>query len=184
MKTKFDDLEKLNVLLKNGIINEDEFNREKEKILNSNYSNNTNELFGLKENSYCMLMHLSLFLGFIHILIGIFVPFVLWILNKDKNIQVDNHGKIVLNWILSVFIYSTLLFIIIFPFPFNIFSGNMMNFNLNFSINAPFSIFSRFLPFVILMLINILFIIIGAIKANSGILWNYPLSIRFFKLKI
>ena len=180
MNNKFDDLEKLNHLFKNGAITEKEYNREKEKILNSSNSKSYNELFGLKENTYCMLIHLSLFLGFIHVILGIFAPFVLWILNKDKNVNVESHGKIVLNWILSMFIYSIILFIIIFPF--NIFNGSMMNFNFSFNFNLPFSIFSRFFPLILLMILNIIFIVIGALKANSGILWNYPLSIKFLKI--
>jgi uncharacterized Tic20 family protein len=184
MNAKFDELEKLNDLLKNGIITQDEFNREKEKILNSSYHSSNNELFGLKENTYCMLIHLSLLLGFVHLLLGIIAPILLWILNKDKNNQVDNNGKIVFNWILSMFIYTIIILIIILPSPFNIFSRNMFDLNLNITFNNPFAFIPSILPLFILMLLNIIFIIAGAIKANSGILWNYPLSIRFFKLKI
>ncbi|MFV0391752.1 MAG: DUF4870 domain-containing protein [Paludibacteraceae bacterium] len=28
---------------------------------------------------------------------------------------------------------------------------------------------------------DIIFTIIGALKANDGVVWNYPLSIKFFK---
>jgi uncharacterized Tic20 family protein len=37
------------------------------------------------------------------------------------------------------------------------------------------------IPCVILVVICIVFPIVGGIKANGGIEWQYPLSIRFFK---
>jgi uncharacterized Tic20 family protein len=38
------------------------------------------------------------------------------------------------------------------------------------------------LGFGILVILNLVFAIVAAIKANNGELWVYPLSIRFFKV--
>jgi uncharacterized Tic20 family protein len=185
MTKNYDDLEKLNDLYTRGVLTETEFNKEKEKILNSAGSLANNKLFGLKENTYCLIIHLSLFLGCIHFIIGLLAPFLLWIINKDNYKSVNNHGRIVFNWICSIAIYSVVLMAIILPF-------NMFN-NFAFNYSTPFS--SSFTPTfsspfpspsplaMLASFLHIVFIIVGAIKANAGIYWNYPLSIRFFKLK-
>lgn len=176
MKRNLEDLEKLNDLLKKGILTEVEFNKEKDKILNSPHTQITDNLFGLNENTYCFLIHFSVLLGFIHVILGLITPIILWTLNRDKNQNVDQHGKNVVNWILSFVIYMSICFIIIFPL------NSLMHFSLNFSYNfsSPISLFSGFIPITILMILNIIFILIGGLKASSGKLWRYPLSIRFF----
>ncbi|MDR1484181.1 MAG: DUF4870 domain-containing protein [Planctomycetaceae bacterium] len=114
------------------------------------------DLLGMKPNTYCMLLHLSQLLNFVIPLAGIIVPVVLWAINKDKDSMVDQHGKIVVNWILSLVIYcavSAILFIVI----------------------------VGFVLLIVLSILAIIFPIIGGIKANDGIEWKYPLSIPFFK---
>ncbi len=177
MKSNIEDLEKLDGLMKKGIITEDEFTKEKDKILNNSNKLTADNLFGLNENTYCFLIHFSVLLGFIHILLGLITPIILWTLNREKYKSVDQHGKNVLNWILSFLIYLSICFIIVFPLH------GFMNFSTNFSYNfsSPISLFSGFLPITILMTLNIIFIIIGGLKASSGKLWKYPLSIKFFK---
>ncbi|MBP1638338.1 MAG: hypothetical protein H6Q18_1127, partial [Bacteroidetes bacterium] len=39
------------------------------------------------------------------------------------------------------------------------------------------------IPLVIFGILDLVFTIIGAVKANNGEVWNYPLSIRFFSTK-
>jgi len=117
------------------------------------------DIAGMKTETYCMLLHLSQLLNFMSggvPCLGIVAPIVLWAVSKDKNPQVDQHGKIVLNWIISFLIYG----MVILPFCFIL-------------IGIPF-----LLTLVILIFV---FPIIGAIKANEGVLWKYPLSIPFFK---
>lgn len=92
-----------------------------------------------------------------HIL-GIFTGFIgaLIVLLVSDDQEVKAHSKKVLNWQLSLIIYyiiSTILVIII--------------------------IGILFIP--ILMLLNLIFSIMGAVKANDGKLWDYPLSIKFLK---
>lgn len=177
MKRNLEDLEKLDDLLKKGIISEDEFKKEKDKILNSPNKFISDNLFGLNENTYCFLIHISVLLGFIHAVLGLITPIILWTLNKEKNQNVNQHGKNVLNWILSFAVYLSICLIIIFPL------NRLLHLSLNFSFNfsSPMSLFSGFVPITILMILNIIFIIIGAFKASSGKIWRYPLSIRFLK---
>lgn len=177
MKRNLEDLEKLDELLKKGIITEDEFNKEKDKILNSPKNQFSDNLFGLNENTYCFLIHISVLLGFIHVILGLITPIILWTLNREKYQSVNLHGKNVLNWILSFVTYLLICFIIVFPL--NSLMHSSLNFSYNFS--SPISLFSGFLPITILMILNIIFIVIGGLKASSGKLWKYPLSIKFLK---
>jgi uncharacterized Tic20 family protein len=113
-------------------------------------------LFGMNPNTYCMLLHLSQLLVFLLPGIGLVVPVVLWAINKDKEPLVDRHGRIVMNWILSAFIYAA--------------AGVILAF-----------IGIGFVMLAALAIVAIVFPIIGGVKANDGIEWKYPLSIPFFK---
>lgn len=177
MTRNFEDLEKLDDLLKKGIITDSEFRNEKNKILNSSAETSTGSLFGLSENAYGFLIHISVLLGFLHVILGFLVPVILWALNRDKSQFVDQHGKSVLNWLFSFVLYLMLSFL------FMMLLGRTMHMSMNFSFNilSPVSMFSRFSLIPILMVLNIIFVVIGAIKASSGKLWRYPLSIRFIQ---
>ncbi|WP_339864252.1 DUF4870 domain-containing protein [uncultured Algoriphagus sp.] len=177
MKNNLENLERLGTLLQSGVITEEEFNSQKSKLLRTSSMSLSNNLFGLNENTYCFLIHSSVLLGFVHVLLGLIVPIILWTLNRENNPSIDQHGRNVLNWILSFAIYLLLSLIIVFPM------NNFMQFPLSqsFNLNVLPSLFTGFFPITILMILNIIFILIGALKASTGQLWKYPLSIRFFK---
>lgn len=86
---------------------------------------------------------------------GLVVPIVIWQLKKDEYPVVDEHGRVVMNWILSMFIYLA--------------AGILLTFIL---IGIP-------LLFA-LGIAALVFPIVGAVKANNGEVWPYPLSIKFF----
>ena len=150
----YDELEKLNDLRQRGVISEEEFQQEKENILNHNPAK---ILPSTDANQYSMFIHLSQFLG-IFTGIGIIVPVILWLIKKDESPVIDNNGKIVINWILSLLIYAAcagILCIIVIGIPL----------------------------LIALAVCDFIFIILGSIKASSGVLWKYPLSIEFFTIK-
>lgn len=101
-----------------------------------------------------MILHFSQFAGYIVPLAGMIVPIVLWQMKKDELPGIDEHGRAVVNWIISETIYILIGIALIFVV-----------------IGIP-------LLFA-LALIGIIFPIIGGIKANDGVLWKYPLSISF-----
>ncbi len=115
-----------------------------------------NDLFGMEPNTYCMLLHLSQLLVFAVPVFGLVVPIVLWALNKDKNPMVDAHGKMVLNWLLSELVYTVASIVLAF-------------------------VFIGVLTLLAVVALAMIFPIIGGIKAKDGILWQYPLTIPFFK---
>ncbi|MFA7492926.1 MAG: DUF4870 domain-containing protein [Proteiniphilum sp.] len=154
---KYEDLKILDELREKGSISEEEYQREKEKILNEqeNTLSNTAKkpLFGFEENTYLMLMHLTQFAGAIVPLAGFIVPILMWTTNKDTNANVDKHGKNILNAMISYAIYAVVLCITVIGIP----------------------------VAVVLGLLFAVFIVIAAVKANNGEYWKYPFTIQFIK---
>jgi uncharacterized protein len=105
--------------------------------------------------TWAMVLHLSLLAGYTVVpLVGLIAPIVIWQIKKNEMPAIDEHGKIVVNWIISSLIYSAIGFVLMFIL-----------------IGVPI--------LIALYVLGIVFPIIGAIKANSGIAWKYPLSINF-----
>lgn len=100
----YDDLEKLKRLLDEGAITQEEYDREKERLLSSHsfVSGNGWDL-GVDEKSFIVLMHASQFLS------SFIIPLIMWILFKDKSRQVDEAGKNIINFELSYLIYCLVL---------------------------------------------------------------------------
>ncbi len=112
--------------------------------------------WGMETNQFCMLMHLAQFAGIIVPFAGIILPIVMWTTNKQQSDLVNEHGKIILNWWISCLIYS-------------IVSGILC------------LLFIGVLLLFAICICAIIFPIIGAVKANNGEVYKYPLSIQFIK---
>lgn len=112
------------------------------------------QYWGMPLKSYCMLIHLSQLSSIVAPGLGFVMPVVMWITNKDKHEDIDRHGKVTINWIISCLIYSIVCGILSL-------------------------IFIGILGLVLVALLNFVFAIIAAVKANDGELWPYPLSIKF-----
>lgn len=89
---------------------------------------------------------------------GLIGPIVIWRVKKDKYPELVAHGKVAVNWVLSYSIYVMV--------------GELLFF---FTPISPF----LFPVLIALGLACIAFPIKAAIKANEGVLWQYPLAIRF-----
>ena len=99
-------------------------------------------------------------LGFLAHLLGILTGFIgplitYWVAEDDS---LKEHSKKALNWQFSLLIYLVISIILAF-------------------------VLIGFLFLVILSVLNLVFPIIAIVKATNGELWDYPLSIRFFKSK-
>ncbi len=53
-----------------------------------------------------MLLHFSLLAGFLVPFAGLIAPIVIWQIKKDELPAIDAHGKVVVNWMISAFIYA------------------------------------------------------------------------------
>jgi uncharacterized Tic20 family protein len=121
-------------------------------------------------------------------------PIVIWSSKKEESEFIDYNGKQVLNFQLSIFLYSVLLCIIAIPIlvytffqniPFEaIVNDNNLTIN-NFHLEniggiAIIGIIAAFL-FCSLKIIEFVLIILAAVKTSQGENYKYPLSIPFFK---
>ena len=155
-----EELEKLKDLKQNGAISDDEYEEAKARILDrkSNEFKYENKVH-IDENMWGMFIHLSQFCGYIVPFAGLITPIVLWQIKKKESRILDQHGRIVINWIITAFLIGILFGLLCFVF-----------------IGIPL--------LIMLGLVGIIFPIIGGIKANSGEIWKYPCSIEFFSLDI
>ena len=89
-------------------------------------------------------------------IVGFFAPLVIWLNEKDKHKFVNEHGLAAMNYQISIIIYyiaSWMLCVIIVGF---------------FMMAA-------------LVIMHIIFVIMGAVKASKGKPWRYPIAIQFLK---
>lgn len=157
MSDKYQKLEKIKQLHDEGVLSDEEYNLEKDKILNSQVERDFDEEskhWGMDEKTYCLVMHLAQFAGYTVPLAGLILPIVMWSSEKSKSANIDAHGAHIVNWIISSIIYMTVSVILCF-----------------FVVGIPLVI--------ILGICMVVFPIIGAIKAGNGELWRYPLTIKF-----
>lgn len=103
-----------------------------------------------------LFLHLSQLANLIIPIAGIVLPIVLWQTQKDKMPALDAHGKMIVNWLISSLIYSVVSVILMF-------------------------VIVGFFTLIAVALMGIIFPIIGAVKANNGEFWEYPLTIKFLK---
>ena len=155
-----DEIEKLNQLRLSGAITEEEYQTSKSALLNGQQAadkkpNQVAVSTQMDEKTWAILLHLSQFCGFLIPLAGLVVPIVLWQVKKNESQLIDQHGRIVANWLITAFIAGIVFF--------------MLSFLL---IGIPL--------LILLGVLCIVFPIVGAIKANDGIAWPYPGSYRFF----
>ena len=87
---------------------------------------------------------------------GIIVPLIIWQIKKDEHPFVDEQGKEAVNFQISILIYEVV-------------AGLLM-----------LICVGAFLLLAV-MIFNIVFLVIAAIKANDGFHYHYPLCIRFIK---
>lgn len=153
-------LEKLNELKEKGVISEQEFQEQKQKILSGNTASSAGGLNDLVSDSksYAMLMHYAQLLMFIIPLLGALVPLLMWLSRKDQDSYIDQQGKVVINWVISAFIYALVSWILVFIL-----------------IGIPL-LFALFVATVV-------FSIQGGLRAKEGEIRNYPLAIQFLKVE-
>lgn len=150
-----DKLEKLAKLKNLGVITEEEYNRGKKEAMEEGSVAKTLKegKFGLVSKDYNVLMHLSQYCSMIVPILGIVVPIVLWVMNKDNDPLVDAHGRNILNWNITLLIYFMICGFLMF-------------------------LFIGFLLIWIPCILMVIYPIIGAAKASNGEVWKYPFSFK------
>jgi uncharacterized Tic20 family protein len=104
--------------------------------------------------TWCVICHLSALAGFFIPALGhIFGPLIVWLIKRGDSPEIDAHGKEALNFQLSMLIY-------------NVVAGVLCLLLVGFVLLA------------ILHILNVVFVIIAALKAGEGRIYRYPLTIR------
>ena len=107
---------------------------------------------------WAMLLHLSQLAGVLVPGIGLAAPIVIWQVKKAQFPELDDHGKMVTNWIISLLIYTV--------------AASLLSV-ITCGVGA--------LLFIPVAVVAIVFPILGGLKARDGLLWKYPLTITFLK---
>lgn len=105
--------------------------------------------------TWAMICHLMALCGYVIPFGNILGPLIVWAIKKDEHEFINDQGKEAINFQLTMiiaFIISCLLIFVIIGIP----------------LLAAVAIF------------DLVMIVVAAIKANDGIRYRYPLTIRFF----
>jgi len=146
------------------------------------------------EKTTASLIHLSTLTQYFIPFGNYIFPIIIWSTKKNDSQFVDYNGKQVLNFQLSVFLYTLILALIAIPILiFTVFRNitfhqlancedlvidQFHNENITGFVVLAFIAVS---VFGFLKLIEFILIIYGAVKASNGEEYRYPLSIPFFK---
>ncbi|MEC3908537.1 DUF4870 domain-containing protein [Tamlana sp. 2201CG12-4] len=108
-----------------------------------------------QDNQLLVITHLSQLITLVIGFGSLIVPLILWLTQKDKVYQMDDHGKNIINFQLSLIVYCLMCIPLILLFGLGL------------------------VGFIILGVIGFIFPIINAVKASNGEVPTYPLSFRF-----
>jgi len=113
-----------------------------------------------EQRNWATVAHLSAFAMYLTGIGHILGPLIIWLMKREGNAFIDDQGKEALNFNISYTIYL-------------IIAGVLCITIVGLVVGLP-------LLFV-LPLIHIILIIFAAIKANDGVAYRYPATIRFLK---
>jgi uncharacterized Tic20 family protein len=108
------------------------------------------------DRTFGMLCHLVALAGCVIPFGNIIGPLVIWLIKKDQSAFVNDQGKESLNFQISLTIYGIVSAILIF-------------------------VLIGILTSIVLGIFWLIMIIMASVKANEGIAYRYPLTIRFLK---
>jgi|ERR1700722_10518639 len=109
-----------------------------------------------EERNWGMYCHLAAFAGFIVPFGNIIGPFIVWLIKREDFPTVNRQGKEALNFQISMTLYF--------------FVATLLTF-----------IIIGFILIPVIVIADIIFIIMAAIKAQEGGIYRYPLTIHFLK---
>ncbi len=146
------------------------------------------------EKNTATFLHLSALTQYFFPLGNYIFPIIIWSAKKNDSEFVDYNGKQVLNFQLSIFLYSIALCaiavpIILYtvfkniPFHFDFHQDDYFIHNLCQNNTSGIVILAAVpvLLFLFLKIIEFVLIIHASVKASNGEQYKYPLSIPFFK---
>jgi len=109
-----------------------------------------------QERTWGLIVHLSALAGFIVPFGHIIGPLVIWLIKKDESPFVDDQGKESINFQISMTLYGVVAAVLILV------------------------VIGIFL-LIGIGILDIVLVIVAAVKANAGEKFRYPLTIRFIR---
>jgi uncharacterized protein len=114
------------------------------------------ETLSKDERMWGMFCHLIAFSGYMIPFGSILGPLIIWMIKKDEMPFVDDQGKESLNFQITMFIAVIVSIILMF-------------------------VLIGFVLIGVVLIYQIVVIIVASIKANDGVKYRYPYTIRFIK---
>lgn len=112
----------------------------------------------MKEDKQLLILtHLSQLLDLVTGLGGTIAPIIIWVIKKDEIFNMDEQGKGIINFRISMFIYALICIPLVLLLGLGI------------------------LGFIAIAILTIIFPIINAIRVSNNQEPSYPLSIQFLK---
>lgn len=148
-----EEIQRLAHLRDQGALTQSEFEAAKAKVIAGNPLGF--DVPSPSANQMAMFLHFSQYLGFVVPVLGFAAPILIWQLKKEDIPEVDIHGRIVANWMLSSLIYTLVCAVLTL-------------------------VLIGIVGLIALAALSLTYPLIGGIKANDGQPWDYPGSIRFF----
>ncbi len=155
------------------------------------------ETLSKHERNLSAILHASTFSRCIIPFGHFIIPLILWTANKKEYNFVDYNGKQVLNFQISLLLYSILLGLVSIPIFFGFFpeffnfnnwgTHHFDNFDFDFDFhniglrNWMFPLGIAGLLHAGLFIVNIVYTILATIKTNEGEYFKYPFTIQFIK---
>ena len=146
------------------------------------------------ETNTAALIHLSTLTQYFIPFGNHIFPILIWSAKKKESAFIDANGKSVLNFQLSMFLYTLITLLISIPiFIYCIFKnvtinefsdgGDLIieNFNSGNITGVVILAFVAILLFCFLKVIEFILIIYASVKASNGEVYKYPLTISFLK---
>ncbi len=136
------------------------------------------------EKTTAALLHLSALAKYLIPFAGIVVPLIIWQTKKHQSEYVDQNGKSVVNFHLSILAYSIVIAIVLGIF----FIGSIVNYIeiekagghiIPIDLITVGIITASVLG--IWTIAEFILVILGAVRANEGTIYKYPLTINFIK---
>ncbi len=114
--------------------------------------------------TYAALIHLSPIIGSLVSggLLNFLLPLILWLIRRNEHVFIDETGKEVVNFQISLLIYYVVGIALA-----------IATLGLGLIILIPL--------WLILSVLTIIFAVIGAIQASDGKIYRYPLNLRLIK---
>ena len=135
---------------------EETLNNQASQNFREEMSNNSNQV-NKDARMWATFCHLAALVGYITGGLGLVVgPLIIWLIKKEDFPFVNEHGKEAVNFQISMTIYAAVSFLLCL-------------------------VFIGFLLLPAVGIVDLVLLIIAAIKANNGEHYRYPLTIRFIQ---